>query len=133
MIRAAIIAAVALAVTAIAGAVFWWSRRAEREKRRAFLAKYGVEPKEATEKLILPITDQLFEEGADWPQVEQAARGIMADLWMLQGEQAKALSIIHGAWLRSRAFVEKYGSSKAEVRKDLPAFIKHMAEKGPET
>ena len=89
-----------IAVIATVGAVFWLYRRSRRKMRLVFLAKYGVDPSDATDRLIVPMTERLINEGADWPHVEQAARAVMTDLWMLQGEQQKVLAIVFRVWDR---------------------------------
>ena len=91
-----------IAVIATVGAVFWLYRRSRRKMRLAFLAKYGVDPSDATDRLIVPMTERLINEGADWPHVEQAARAVMTDLWMLQGEQQKVLAIVFRVWDRGQ-------------------------------
>jgi hypothetical protein len=103
-----------------------------RNLRREFKTKYGAEPKEAVERVMLPISDRMIEEGADWSNVEYAMRDVMSDLSMLQGEQAKVLSIIHGAWLRAQSFIKKYGSSKAEARTGVLDYLEQIAHNAPD-
>ena len=124
--------AFALVITVlVAVASFMFYQR--RNLRRQFKTKYGADPKEAVERVMLPISDRMIEEGADWSSVEYAMRDVMSDLSMLQGEQAKVLSIIHGAWLRGQSFIKKYSRSKAEARTGVLDHLEQIAHNAPDS
>jgi hypothetical protein len=124
--------AFALVITVlVALASFMFYQR--RNLRRQFKTKYGAEPKEAVERVMLPMSDRMIEEGVDWSSVEYAMRDVMSDLSMLQGEQAKVLSIIHGAWLRGQSFIKKYGRSKAEARTGVLDYLEQIAHNAPDS
>jgi hypothetical protein len=124
--------AFALVITLLVAVVsFMFYQR--RNLRHKFKTKYGVEPKEAVDRVMLPISDRMIEEGVDWSSVEYAMRDIMSDLSMLQGEQAKVLSIIHGAWLRGQSFIKKYGRSKAEARTGVLDYLEQTAHDAPDS
>jgi hypothetical protein len=80
---------------AFAAVMFIQRRRLER----SFLKKWGV-PKSEGANVLLKVTEGLTNEGKDWDTVELTARPIMNDLWMLEGEQTKALAIVRKMWER---------------------------------
>jgi hypothetical protein len=99
----------------------------QRHLRHQFKTKYNVQPNEAVDRVMLPISDRMIEEGVDWSSVEYAMRDVMSDLSMRQGQQAKVLSIIHPAWLRGQAFTKKYGRSKSDARTELRDYLQQVA------
>jgi hypothetical protein len=114
----------------VAVASFMFYQR--RNLRHQFKTKYNVQPNEAVDRVMLPISDRMIEEGVDWSSVEYAMRDVMSDLSMRQGQQAKVLSIIHPAWLRGQSFIKKYGRSKSDARTGLLDYFQQLAHNAPD-
>jgi hypothetical protein len=74
---------------------------------RSFRQKWGYSKSDGSNVLI-GVTEGLIQEGKDWNAVELTARLIMNDLWMLESEQAKALTIVRKVWERTRDLRRNY-------------------------
>lgn len=115
-------------LVAVASFMFYQRRNLHHQ----FKAKYNVQPNEAVDRVMLPMSDRMIEEGVDWSSVEYAMRDVMSDLSMRQGEQVKVLSLIHPAWLRGQAFIKKYSRSKSEARTGLLDYLQQLAHDAPD-